>query len=73
MKPEHTEPRLFKLLDDFMIAEKMMKKCDAVGKKDIFYQKIKASFLQIDELINIELDKMVQEVTDRGDLPIDDE
>lgn len=58
MSEELEQPKLFKLLDDFIIAEKLMQSLEKKTASPAFEQKIRASFLQINSLIDIELHKI---------------
>ncbi len=55
------EPKIFKLLDDFLVADKMLRKYDSEGTQNpVFYQKLKDSFVQINELLDVELAKLTE-------------
>lgn len=59
MKEEkEKETKLFKLLEDFIIAEKLIASLDSKATSSPFEQKIRASFLQINSLIDIELHRI---------------
>ena len=54
MTPDKSD--LFKLLDDFIIAEKVIQSMEKKPvKQPLFEQKVRASFLQINDLIDIKL------------------
>jgi hypothetical protein len=51
--------KLFKLLEDFMTAEKIIKSFEKKKPtSEAFEQKIRASYLQISNLIDVELDNI---------------
>lgn len=56
MNDKAESPKIFKLLEDFLIAEKVMKSFETKKPTRIFEDKVRASYIHISTMLDKELD-----------------